>query len=104
MNVELGQVIVAKHLGEMNGLSKKKWPPIIEIEGYKIVSDRAYQGFDNDPTCQHHRWCGHVPEMWSEPRFWCRSIEVRRISDGVIGWGIGPQADAYKMAVDRCAK
>ena len=89
-NKEIGQSILNNHLGAMNGMSKRKWPPIKEVEGFRIVEDRAYQGFD----AGMHPW-------WTEPRFWCRSITVERISDGARGWGIGPQADAYKMAISK---
>lgn len=96
-----GQMLVRKHLEEMTGLSRKQWPPIIERDGFEIVSDRAYQGFDNDPACQHRRFCGHFPEWYPEPRFWCRIIHVQRISDGRMGWGVGPQNEAYETAVQR---
>jgi hypothetical protein len=98
-DVTFGRQLVATHLGQMNAESRKRWPKIRERKGFEIIEDRAYQGFDNDPACQHHRFCGHIPEMYTEPRFWCRSIRVRRISDGAVGWGIGPQADAYAQAV-----
>ena len=85
-----GQMLVAAHLSEMNTESAKLQSPIVEWEGYRIVSDRAYQGFDAGV----HSW-------WTAPRFWCRCIEVRRESDGRIGTGYGPQADAYIMAIEK---
>lgn len=85
---DIGAAMVETHLGQMSAMSRRKWPPIVDVEGYRIVSDRPYQGFDGG----FHPW-------WPEPRFWCRSIEVERISDGRRGWGIGPQAEAYDMAV-----
>ncbi len=94
-----GPEIVAAHLGQMAAMSRRKWPPIVEREGYRILEDRAYQGFDNDPDCDHHQYCGHIPELYPERRFWCRYIEVERVSDGARGWSVGPQADAYEQAV-----
>jgi hypothetical protein len=87
---ELGQYLVNRHLGGMNTRSRESWPPIVEREGFQIVADRAYQGFD-----------GGVHPWWTADRFWCRCIEVRRESDGAIGTGYGPQADAYNMAIDK---
>lgn len=95
----VGQRMLSRHLGEMSAMSRSKWPPIEETPGYRIVEDRAYQGLDNDPACAHRPFCGHIPELWPEPRFWCRSITVERISDGDRGWAVGPQADAYRDAV-----
>lgn len=87
----VGRLIVNAHLSDMNSESRRKWAPIVEVEGFRIVEDRAYQGFDAGV----HPW-------WTEPRFWCRSITVERLADGARGWGIGPQAAAYTMAVKRC--
>ena len=98
-DASFGQRLVASHLSQMTAESRKEWPRIVERDGFEIIEDRAYQGFDNDPSCLHHRWCGHIPEMYPEPRFWCRSIRVRRLSDGATGWSFGPQAEAYKYAI-----
>jgi hypothetical protein len=87
-NLRYGQQLVGQHLGQMNAMSDRTWPAIRERAGFRIVEDRAYQGFDGG----QHPW-------WTVPRFWCRSITVERIADGAHGWGIGPQADAYDMAV-----
>jgi hypothetical protein len=85
---DIGHEMVVAHLSEMAAMSQREWPPIAEVEGYEIVTDSAYQGFDNAPDLGY-----------PEPRFWCRSIIVRRLSDGAHGWGIGPQAGAYDMAL-----
>lgn len=88
----IGQELLSMHLDEMNRESRQEWPLIVEMEGFRIIEDRPYQGFDNDGHSPSHPW-------WTEPRFWCRSITVERISDGKRGWGIGPQADAYADAI-----
>lgn len=83
----IGPRLVAEHLAQMTAMSRKAWPPIVEIEGIEIIRDIAYQGFDDRPDLG-----------WPAKRFWCRSIAVRRLSDGRTGWGIGPQAVAYANA------
>lgn len=93
MTKTVGEEIVGRHLADMNGASRRKWAPIVEVEGFRIVEDRAYQGFDAGV----HPW-------WTEPRFWCRSITVERLSDGRRGWSVGPQADAYAQAVRNVEK
>jgi hypothetical protein len=88
MGERLGQAMVDTHLGAMNAMSSETWPPIRMVDGIRIVRDIAYQGFD----AGMHPW-------WTEPRFWCRSITVERVSDGARATGIGPQAEAYEHAV-----
>ena len=84
----VGQQMIAVHVWQMNAMSEAPAEAVDEIPGFEIVSDYAYQGFDN------------VPELgYSAPRFWCRAITVRRIRDGATATGRGPQADAYENAV-----
>ena len=84
----VGQQMIAAHVGQMNAMSEAPAEAIDEIPGFDIVYDGPYQGFDN------------APELgYSAPRFWCRSITVRRSSDGAMATGRGPQADAYESAV-----
>lgn len=85
-----GAAMVAAHMAKMTSMSRKRWPAIKQSDGFTIVYDRAYQGFDAAPNLGY-----------PESRFWCRSIEVRRDSDGKTGWGIGPQAMAYDMAIKK---
>ena len=89
---DVGPAMVKRHLGQMNQMSSKKWPAIVERDGYRIVSDYPYQGFDGDGDGPRHPW-------WPEPRFWCRSITVERICDGKRATRVGPQRDAYDDAV-----
>lgn len=92
-NITYGQELVQRHLLEMAYQSYKRQKPIKIIDGYLIVSDKPYQGFDNEPEL------GYPAE-----RFWCRSITVERISDGRRGWSIGPQNEAYAGAVKNAEK
>lgn len=94
---DLGRRMVGNHLAEMTAMSGKKWPAIVERDGFRIVEDRPYQGFDGNGPGPKHPW-------WPEPRFWCRSIIVERIADGQRAVGIGPQADAYEMAIEGLAQ
>lgn len=84
----VGPSLVAEHLGAMDARSREPQEPITEVEGFRIVKDVAYQGFD-----------GGLHPWWTAPRFWCRSITVQREADGATGWGVGPQAEAYRWAV-----
>ena len=88
--MSFGKRLVADHMAQMNAMSEQEQEPIVEWKGYRITVDRPYQGFDNRPE-------------WGYPaeRFWCRHIEVERTSDGVRGYGVGFQADAYKDAIRR---
>ena len=88
--LNVGAAMVATHMRQMTALSRRRWPAIKQCDGFTIITDRAYQGFDAMPDLGY-----------PEPRFWCRSIEVRRDADGRIGWGIGSQAEAYAMAIQK---
>ena len=92
-DIEVGRALVAAHLGEMAAMSEREWPPIVERDGFVIESDHPYQGFDNNggPLAN--------PSMWPAPRFWCRSVTLRRLSDGRRATGRGPQAEAYDQAI-----
>ena len=93
MNREFGRLIVETHLGEMNAESRKPQVPIVEVDGFRIVQDAPYQGFDAGPgVFPSHPW-------WTEARFWCRAITVQNIATGKLGVGRGPQAEAYAAAV-----